>query len=57
MKAAIVQGKYEIVSDIVFTPEGKRTERVVRAPDGDAAAHSPDAAGRTGSAGRAAVRI
>jgi hypothetical protein len=26
------QGKYEIVSDIVFTPEGKRTERVVRAP-------------------------
>ena len=27
-----VQGKYEIVSDIVFTPEGKRTERVVRAP-------------------------
>jgi len=27
-----VQGKYEIVSDIVFTPEGKRTEHVVRAP-------------------------
>ena len=26
------QGKYEIVSDIVFTPEGKRTEHVVRAP-------------------------
>jgi hypothetical protein len=25
-------GKYEIVSDIVFTPEGKRSERVVRAP-------------------------
>ncbi len=25
-------GKYEIVSDIVFTPAGKRTERVVRAP-------------------------
>src|SRR5450631_4463560 len=25
-------GKYEIVSDIVFTPEGKRTEHVVRAP-------------------------
>jgi hypothetical protein len=25
-------GKYEIVSDIVFTPSGKRTERVVRAP-------------------------
>jgi len=27
-----VHGKYEIVSDIVFTPEGKRTERVVHAP-------------------------
>lgn len=25
-------GRYEIVSDIVFTPEGKRTERVVHAP-------------------------
>jgi hypothetical protein len=25
-------GKWEEVSDIVFTPEGKRTERVVRAP-------------------------
>ncbi|MGI8745566.1 MAG: hypothetical protein ACR2NN_23935 [Bryobacteraceae bacterium] len=25
-------GKYELVSDIVFSPEGKRTERVVRAP-------------------------
>ncbi len=25
-------GKWEMVSDIVFTPEGKRTERVVRAP-------------------------
>ena len=25
-------GQWEIVSDIVFTPEGKRTERVVRAP-------------------------
>ena len=25
-------GRWEIVSDIVFTPEGKRTERVVRAP-------------------------
>jgi hypothetical protein len=25
-------GKYEIVSDIIFSPEGKRTERVVRAP-------------------------
>jgi hypothetical protein len=25
-------GRYEIVEDIVFTPEGKRTERVVRAP-------------------------
>jgi hypothetical protein len=27
-----VQGKYEIVSDIVFTSDGKRTEHVVRAP-------------------------
>ena len=26
------RGKYEMVSDIVFSPEGKRTERVVRAP-------------------------
>src|SRR3954447_25066782 len=25
-------GKFELVSDIIFTPEGKRTERVVRAP-------------------------
>ena len=27
-----VHGKYEIVSDIVFTPEGRRIERVVHAP-------------------------
>jgi hypothetical protein len=27
-----VRGKHEIVSDIIFSPEGKRTERVVRAP-------------------------
>ena len=27
-----VHGRYEIVSDIVFTPEGKRIERVVHAP-------------------------
>ncbi len=25
-------GRYEIVSDIIFSPEGRRTERVVRAP-------------------------
>jgi hypothetical protein len=25
-------GRFEITSDIIFTPEGKRTERVVRAP-------------------------
>jgi hypothetical protein len=25
-------GKWEMVSDIIFTPEGKRTEKVVRAP-------------------------
>src|SRR5438270_12676490 len=27
-----VIGKWEEISDIVFTPEGKRTEKVVRAP-------------------------
>jgi hypothetical protein len=27
-----VHGKYEIVADIIFSPEGKRSERVVRAP-------------------------
>jgi hypothetical protein len=27
-----VRGRWEIVSDIVFSPDGKRTERVVRAP-------------------------
>jgi hypothetical protein len=27
-----VEGKWETVSDIIFTPEGKRTEHVVRAP-------------------------
>lgn len=26
------EGKYEIVEDIIFSPEGKRTEKVVRAP-------------------------
>src|SRR3989442_13646013 len=25
-------GKYEIISDIIFSPEGKRSEKVVRAP-------------------------
>src|SRR5690349_6109403 len=25
-------GKFELVSDILFTPEGRRTERIVRAP-------------------------
>ena len=25
-------GKYEMVADIIFSPEGKRTEQVVRAP-------------------------
>jgi len=28
----VARGRYEIVSDIIFTPEGKRIERVVRAP-------------------------
>src|SRR5580700_8646197 len=27
-----VDGRYEIVEDIIFSPEGKRTEKVVRAP-------------------------
>lgn len=27
-----VRGRFEVVSDIIFSPEGKRTERVVRAP-------------------------
>lgn len=31
-EAGNVHGRWEIVSDIVFTPEGKRTEHVVRAP-------------------------
>jgi hypothetical protein len=31
-ESGAAHGKYEIVSDIVFTPEGKRTEHVVRAP-------------------------
>src|SRR5258708_8377924 len=31
-EAGGVRGKYEIVSDIIFSPEGKRTEKVVRAP-------------------------
>src|SRR5512142_1533456 len=26
------RGRYEIVEDIIFSPEGKRTEKVVRAP-------------------------
>jgi hypothetical protein len=31
-EAGGVRGRYEIVSDIIFSPEGKRTEKVVRAP-------------------------
>ncbi|MCW5983151.1 MAG: hypothetical protein KIT09_33990 [Bryobacteraceae bacterium] len=27
-----VRGKYEVVTDIIFSPEGRRTERVVHAP-------------------------
>jgi hypothetical protein len=27
-----IGGRFEVVSDIIFTPDGKRTERVVRAP-------------------------
>jgi len=26
------RGRYEIISDIIFSPEGKRTEKVIRAP-------------------------
>ncbi len=29
-----IRGRWEMVSDIIFSPEGKRTERVVRAPVG-----------------------
>lgn len=31
-ESGAVRGKYEIVSDIIFSPDGKRTEKVVRAP-------------------------
>jgi hypothetical protein len=31
-EAGTPRGKWEMVSDIIFSPEGKRTERVVRAP-------------------------
>lgn len=31
-EAGNARGKWEMVSDIIFTPDGKRTERVVRAP-------------------------
>ncbi len=31
-EAGVVRGRHEMVSDIIFSPEGKRTERVVRAP-------------------------
>src|ERR1700719_2622481 len=27
-----VRGRYEIVEDVIFSPDGKRTEKVVRAP-------------------------
>src|SRR5882762_8666589 len=27
-----VRGRYEVVEDIIFSPDGKRTEKVVRAP-------------------------
>ena len=30
--SGVVDGRYEIVEDIIFSPEGKRTEKVVRAP-------------------------
>jgi len=31
-ESGAAQGKYELVSDIIFSPDGKRTERVVYAP-------------------------
>jgi hypothetical protein len=31
-ESGAVRGKYEIISDIIFSPDGKRTEKVVRAP-------------------------
>jgi hypothetical protein len=31
-ESGAVRGRYEIVSDIIFTQDGRRTERVVRAP-------------------------
>ena len=31
-EAGAPHGKFELVSDIIFSPEGKRTERIVRAP-------------------------
>src|ERR1700691_317714 len=27
-----IRGRYEIVEDVIFSPDGKRTEHVVRAP-------------------------
>src|SRR5438105_13515565 len=30
--SGVPEGKYEIISDIIFSGEGKRTEKVVRAP-------------------------
>jgi hypothetical protein len=30
--SGVVDGRYEIVEDIIFSPDGKRTEKVVRAP-------------------------
>jgi hypothetical protein len=30
--SGVVDGRYEIVEDVIFSPEGKRTEKVVRAP-------------------------
>src|SRR5579872_2958411 len=30
--SGVVDGKYEIVEDVIFSPDGKRTEKVVRAP-------------------------
>src|SRR5579863_5382440 len=30
--SGVVDGRYEIVEDVIFSPDGKRTEKVVRAP-------------------------
>ena len=42
---APVQGAYQIVSDIIFSTDGKRTEKVVHAPMSTLEKPAPDAPG------------